>query len=265
MNKYTECYNKYEGDTNYKLEEELYNKFYVYVKENYNKEYYIKVCNLYRDKTINNIVHTMCFFDDKLKNWIKENIINKVNKKHLIQLFIQVLNNSLIINDISVTKCYMMSFIDSGLIKNITLDNNIFIITTLDDREIRFTKILVTKEEINDYLQKCHIYSYNLLKSMGEHSSFANSVTILDKNLFNETLYHTFLVYDNVVNDMARNILMSYEDYMYLFEPNIILDINGKTLLDNIDKLNKEDEDFRNSDHFEILKYAMYKQMNSKR
>ena len=156
----------------------------------------------------------------------------------------------------------MKSLVDTGLVKSIKLKNNIFILKTLDNRKIKFTKLLDTLDEVNRFKKNCHSSSFIIMNKL--NSNDTNCVTILEKDVFYNERYHSFLVHNNMVNDYARNILISFDDYMFLFEPNVIYNENSEIVLRNIIELNSSDMEFRKTEYCYLLKYAINKQIYSK-
>ena len=265
MDKYKIIFNEYEGKWENKAEESklMYTKrFYDYILDEYGYNELEAQKSKLGDAVIENVICNFSIYKDEVQQWFKENIMNNLNKENIILSFMQYLNNELVNNNANNIKELMKSFISTGLIKNIEFINNMFVITTLNAKKIKFGKLLKTKEEIDIFAGKCHGICYEFIKRNENISSEMQSVTILEKNLYGYTRYHSFLVWNNTVYDFARNILISYENYKDLFNNEIINCIRGDELLKVIKQLETADKEFKANNGYRVLKLALHKQIN---
>lgn len=242
------------------------NKFYMvklfgyYTKNTYQD--FIKKINEPGALFIKWQILNMSLMEEKHRKWFIKHILNNLNKKELIYMFMQNLCDELIFNDDEFRRTIMSSFLLTNLIKDIELKNNIYKLTMNNNEIIHFTKLLNTKEDIKKYANRCHEISYNYFKN-NANSKNECSVTVLEKGLYKNTRYHTFIVKNNYVYDYARNLIMKYDDYNRLFKPEIISYIDGKEMIQKIDKLDKENTEFTKSKKIKVLKYAIHTKINS--
>ena len=75
--------------------------------------------------------------------------------------------------------------------------------------------------------------------------------------------YHTFVLCNNIVNDFAHNIVMSFDNYKLLYNPNIVSFASAKKAFRDIEKLKNKDSEF-NDGNCELLNYAIHKQLRKK-
>lgn len=234
-------------------------------------KYYLHVLNKsgYKDfkivvgKNINFIIITLNMMPDYLQEWIINNVINCVNHQSLMLTYIYCLNYFLTTKEYGEVLSVMNSFKKSGIIKDIKLDknNNTFQMETLDGKLIKFMPEFSNAENIDACRKKCHEVVEYLCKKINN----IYAVTGIMKNYFGKTYYHSFVVKDNVVHDFAQNIVMNYDSYKELFGCKVIMNIEGKQLLKNINILRARDMEFKQNEMFDILKYAMHKQMKKEK
>lgn len=123
---------------------------------------------------------------------------------------------------------------------------------------MKFTSINDDPEQIDEANGQCHGITYFILKENKCKKMYA--VTILMDNLFGDKQYHTFIVYNNIVNDFAHNIVMNFDNYKKLYKPEIISYTSAKKVYRDIEKLNGKDDTFTNG-RCELLNYAIHKQL----
>lgn len=199
-------------------------------------------------------------FDDKLQDWIVENIIKVLSKDSVIKLYMEHLCNTLFY-DSKYTILSMESFKRSGLIKDIRLKGKTFNLITLDDKSIKFKPSLRTLEEKDLYNGQCHKIVYSFFKN--DDVSDFDVVTILENTLYNYTRYHSFLYSDGHVFDLARNVVMKYSDYEELFNYDVLVQENGYSVINRINELEESNKSFAKFKKCKILKYAIHNQINS--
>ena len=263
MNKYNKKFHSVENEriiTKYqKLSLAASVKFYVL--SNYRVE---DLYNLLSSDSHETLVYSFFELDNrprKFVEWMKTNILPELNKGALISLFIQNLTNNLIAEDIETINYLMESFKLTGLIKNIKLEKNVFHMTLLNGKIVKFTKRLDDIEQVKQYRCNCHSVSYQYFSRMFLDDVETYCVTIIEKGLYNKDRYHTFLLHDGIVHDLSRNFAMKYDDYKELFNFKILNFVNGRQMLKNIENLKNRDLEFKKSDICDVLKYAMHKQM----
>lgn len=201
----------------------------------------------------------------KFVEWMKINILPKLNKGALISLFIENLTNNLIVEDLEAINQLMESFKLTGLIKNIKLEKKVFHMTLLNGKIVKFTKRLDDIEQVKQYRCNCHSVSYQYFSRMFLDDTETYCVTIMEKGLYNKDRYHTFLLHDGIVHDLSRNFAMKYDDYKELFNFKILNFVNGRQMLKNIERLKNKDLEFKKSNVCDVLKYAMHKQLKKEK
>ncbi len=267
MNKYDRYWHSTEG-IHLKLSKLKRKKFeiilYKYFFENYGFKGLLESYKIKDEDFAKEIIIGINFFNEDIQKWVRENILNRLNSKDIICRFIINLANSATKNDEKLATQFAECFVKTKLIKGISCEDGIFKIKTLDGRIISFSKRLNSEEEIDMMRSNCHqIMGDYFKKFQDDNDSYC--MTILDRGLYGEPMYHSFLLYHGIVNDYARNFIMSWEDYKYLFNPEVIMCIPGKQLLGNLERLNKKDKDFNDSKMCAVLKYALNKQMKKEK
>lgn len=254
-------YNKYTNIEFFKLVFKLYK--YLLLKGDIKN---LKEINYFTNEkaNINEIIplilFNLCFVDEELVKWIKENIINKLDTGAVMTIYIQNLCNQVTTNNTKILNSLMESFKRTGIIKNIEFNEKHFIITTLDNEIIKFSNQLKDEEQMREYSGMCHQISYEYFK-YNPNDNIASFITIIEKNLVNNPRYHSILLYKTNINDLSRNIHIKFEDYIKLFKPKIVLNINGQELVKKIEELNNTDNEFKTSTKCNGLKYAMSKEL----
>ena len=81
--------------------------------------------------------------------------------------------------------------------------------------------------------------------------------------LLGDKQYHTFIVYNNIVNDFAHNIIMNFDNYKLLYKPTIISFSSAKKAFRDIEKLKEKDSEFKDG-NCELLNYAIHKQLRKR-
>lgn len=263
MNKYDLYCFKYDSINKIKgniKDDILMIKYYNYILTHYGIKECIKSIKNEKRKTLKVFIVGYVLFDNELKSWIKENLIDTMNKDAIIKMFMEHICN------VSYNKKMLNVAIESfkliGLIKDIEYNDNMFIMTTLDSDKIKFMPSNKTKKEKELYKGECHNIGYSFFKVNNDVSEF-ECITILENTIHGYTRYHTFLYRDGLVYDLARNIIMKYSDYEKLFKFKILFKENGYKMLENIETLENKDNEFNKSNKHKVLKYAIYNQNKS--
>lgn len=260
--KYDKCYYENEGK-NLKVEnikaELLKLKYYIHVlnKAGFNDFKVVLGSN------INCIAIMLSMMNDYWQKWIVNNVINCVNKETLILTYINQLNCLLSIQDYNKIDIVINSFKKSGIIKDIKLNKNkdMFILQTLDDQYIKFTSEFRNEQDVKTANRHCHGFTEAAIKQYDN----IYAITVIMKNYFGKSYYHSFVVKDGIVHDFAQNTVMSFENYKKLFGCKIIMSIEGKQLLKNIERLKERDVEYKENKLCDVLKYAMYKQIKKEK
>ena len=219
----------------------------------------LKDFKLANDMSINCMVRTLSTVNGYWQEWIKKNVINIINPQILLLIYISCLNYFLTTQQYNEIESVMKSFKISGLIKDIKFDRNkgIFHLLTLNGESIKFTKQFTNENDILKYNKYCHAATEALCITQDN----VYAVTVMMKSYFDRDYYHSFIVKDGIVHDFAQNIVMSFKSYQKLFGCQIIMSMDGKQLLRNIERLKGRDNEYKENKMYDVLKYAMYKQM----
>lgn len=239
MNKYDKKFHSVENEsvnTKYK-KLSLASRVRFYMLNNYGVKYLPELMSYDNNETLVYNFFALEKQPSKFVDWMKTNILHKLNKQALISLFIQNLTNNLVAKDLETINQLMESFKLTELIKNIKLEKDVFYMTLLDGRTIKFTKRLDNVEQVKQYMCNCHNASYQYFSRMFLDDTETYCVTIIEKGLYNKDRYHTFLLNNGIVHDLSRNFVMKYDDYKELFDFKILNFIKGRQMLKNIENL----------------------------
>lgn len=260
MDKYALYCLKYENIHKIKSnikDEILMIKYYNFIFNHYGIKECIKSIKNEKRKTLKLFVVGYVLFNNELKKWIKENIIDIMEKDALIKTSIEHICN--VSYNKEMLKVAIESIKELGLIKDIEKKDNMFIMTTLDNDKIKFMPSNKTKKEKDIYKGECHNIGYNFFKTNNDVSEY-ECITILENTLYGYTRYHTFLYREGIIYDLARNVIMKYSDYEKLFKFKVLFKEIGYKMIKNIEELEQNDKEFKKSNYHKVLKYAMHNQ-----
>lgn len=212
---------------------------------------------------INGIVQTLSMVSNYWQKWIKNNVINCIDHQSLMLTYISCLNFFLTKEEYKEVENVMNSFKKSEIIKDIKLNKNkkIFQLQTLDNQYIKFAPEFNNEKDVQTANQQCHAFTE---AACIEYDNIY-ATTVIMKNYFEKSYYHSFIVKDGIVHDFAQNTVMSFENYKKLFGCKVIMSIEGKQLLRNIERLKERDIEYKKNEMLDVLKYAMHKQMKKGR
>lgn len=260
MDKYDELFEKYEGkwkkDT-VKTEKEYFKIISKFIEDNYEEIPNI-IEIILKENSVSFILSCLKVFPEDIQYWLKNNIITTLNKESIMFTYMQTLSNILISKEQTILRNVIDSFIASGLIKNIELVKDILIMTMPDNKKIKFTNIFDSKKEKDSALAECHNICYDIVKNLDNNINNVQCITILEKNMYGFSRFHSFIVREGIVYDYARNMIISFNNYQYLFNPQIISCTQGQELIENIKKIEETDEHFKNNNMCKVLKYAIH-------
>ena len=225
----------------------------------FNKLPIFKICLLSYADCFYYILENYSTFPDKLKDWVQNNIFNNINSSFLIIEYMIKLNDSLINNKENELNLIINSFKDTKLIKDITLNNNTksFCLISNEEETLHFKPCY--NENHEEYKQKCHKITYDLLKKSITDSEEVYGVSILIPTFYDIKEYHSFIVKNNKIIDPSHNIIADYDNYIKIIKPEILYYEDAKTILNNIDELYKDDS--FDKDMYKIVNYAISKQI----
>lgn len=185
MGIYTKYWYKTEGIN--RIKNKLINakytiKIYNYISKKYGVETAKKLYKDFDKNIIKRLIFGLWLFDKNLVEWIKNNIINKLNKESIIGSFIELLNNTLTTKDERLRNIYMKSLKLSGLVKDIEYKNTHYIIKTIDDKEIKISNIITKDETIDKVEGKCHLLAHEYILKHDKPNIYL--VTILEPSIY---------------------------------------------------------------------------------
>ena len=163
--------------------------------------------------------------------------LKKINSQFLTERYINLICNELQKKDYERVEILLKSFIYSDLVKSSELirqENQDYITLTLNDgSKINFSHIPLPYEFTHAYNGHCHeVTSYFVKVQPKKRRAIMTSL----KNHLYGNYYHSFMVNDDIVYDLSHNIMMSYRDYIKIFNPKVLVDERGDTLIKNIKK-----------------------------
>lgn len=269
MDKYNEYLNKTEvisKNKEYKKIKLILLKFKSYIIKYKDKEYIKTLLKMNCNNLFKVILVNYSLYNEELQNYIKENIFNKLNKESIINYYLIIICYFNTVKDIDNINKTINSFKATGLIKDIIYDdkNKLYILTTTDNKTIEFQSKIDDENDILEANANCHSIC-NFITKQNKELDLCICTILLD-NLVGEKCYHTFIVYENTVNDFAHNIIMNFDDYKELYNPTIITFENIQKVHEEIEEIKIQDSEFDNG-NAELLNYAIYKQLkkNNKR
>lgn len=265
MNKYDKFYNKNENKAKLTFDELLMEIMMNKIKVNdknykaYGKNYLYKILNLSK-------------YDNKVKSHIKK-LVSKCDTSFLYMSYIEAINYLLCevksknsINILFNLKTIENSFIESGLVKKISHkkdDNNILELVLPNNDVVMINPCIINQNLLDKISGECHNFSRFMLN----HDIYKNNndviiCTGIIKSLFGHKMYHTIIVDQGNAMDFVNNIQMPLEDYINIFDFDIINMQDKISFFATINMLNHDDIKFRDSNLNEPLKCTLNKQMN---
>jgi len=265
MNKYEELFKKNElkhNDYSSLRNEMLCKEFYRFILKTNGKETCLELYKKYKYNIVLEYILVFSLINKEYRKWILYNVFSNINKESLLSLFINILTDSYVMNEKELCNTLMKSMKMLSLVKKITYNDKMFILITNDNETIRFKNSCDSVEELEMNKNKCHTIVYELIKRECDKNKNdrCKIATILEKNLFNGTRYNSIIVFGNYINDFARNIVISLEDYKKLFKPEFILCNSAKDVIKSIDILEENNLEFKEANLCKVLKYAIHKQ-----
>lgn len=265
MNKYDKFYNRKEKKVKLVFDELLMEFMMNMIKvndRNYKvdgKNYSYKILNLSK-------------YDYEVKKHIKK-LISKCDTSFLYMSYIEVINYLLCevksknsINILFDLKTIENSFIESGLVKKITHkkdDNNILELVLPNNDAVVINPCIINQNLLDKISGECHNFSRFMLN----HDIYKNNndviiCTGIIKSLFGREMYHTIIVDQGNAMDFVNNIQMPLEDYINIFDFDIINMQDKISFFATVNMLNHDEIEFRDSNLNEPLKCTLNKQMN---
>lgn len=269
MNKYKKFYNKKFNKTKLVFDELLMEFMINNLKYKVNDKIY-KV----NDKKYLYMIFNLSKYDYEVKNNIKK-LISKCDKSFIYMIYIEAINYLLCkvksknsVNILFDLKTIEDSFIETGLVKKISheKDYNYKLELVLPNNDVVMVKpCIINQNEIDNISDECHNFSRFMLN----YDVYKNNYDVMIctgfiKSLFGRKLYHTIIVDQGIAMDFVNNIQMPLEDYINIFDFDIINMQDKISFFATLNMLNYDDIEFKDSNLSEPLKCALNKQMNEK-
>lgn len=203
-------------------------------------------------------------FSDEMQQYLKNKIISKLNKNFLLKQYIVYTCDYLLSGEIKKANNILCSLNSIGYIKKYEIEENydryMVRLTMPDDSIVKFSNVPLEKEIMDAYKTNCHEVTSFFVRNQGkEEKQFV--VVALEKNILFGKHYHSFYVENDLILDMAHNVIMSWENYKKIFGSEILVYEKASDVIKNIDKLESSDKVFRDSNLLDLLKYGILKQI----
>lgn len=163
-------------------------------------------------------------FPVQMQNYLIKSILSKLNQGSLYDFYMRWSCNRLENKEFTELNDLLNSFIATGLVKSAVLtDNQAIKIILPDNTEVEYANVPIEKKLIDgcypQYNSYCHEATLYFLRN-GEACKAA--VVLEPLEIFGQ-YYHSFIVEDNIVYDLAHNIMMEYENYLKLVKPTVLV------------------------------------------
>ncbi len=226
---------------------------------------FVKFKDLNNELCLRMILYKFDKFNNNCQKYLMDKVINKINKNALYLLYIMDSSSALMKKDYEYLEEVLKSFVTIGLIKDVIISNNKdkIKITLPDNTDIIYSYIPLEKDILDELNGRCHGMTEYFLHEMDLKEKVKAAVVLEDNKCFGH-YYHSFVIINGNVFDYAHNIIMSYEDYLKVINPKVLICEDKDTILNSIENL-KNDKSFNKSSINDILKYAIYKNRELKK
>lgn len=224
---------------------------------------FIKFKELSNSLSLRLILNKLYKFSDD-ENKIVKKVLSRINKNFLYKFYIKTSCDLLLEKNFDILDEILKSFVATGLVKYARVSNPKAIIKIIlpDDTEVKYTHIQLDKELLDAYKGNCHMVTSVFLKNCERTNGAA---VVLENNELFGKYYHSFLLENGVMHDLAHNIMMKYEDYLKLINPTVLINGDKNTILNSIKELENNNKSFVDSEYVDLLKYAMNNQQSNLR
>lgn len=150
----------------------------------------------------------------------------------------------------------LKSFVSLELVKqaNYNEENKYISLVLNDDTIVNYLNIPLEQKLIDAYRTNCHAVSSDFLRRCDVTNNIA--VVLEDNELYGK-YYYSFVLQDDVVYDLSHKLVISYESYLKLIKPIVLIKKDRATFLKEILKLEETDKSYSKSKYVDVLKYAM--------
>ena len=178
-------------------------------------------------------------FSNETKKWCKKNIIDKINKNWLYEQFLMYCSNDLLNNESDSIMQIFKSFIELRLIDHAQIidveDHKVIEILIFTGDKVRFSHVPLEKELVDEYRGDCHAVTSTFMKKANINNT-QKVVVALENNELIGKGYHSFIVDNDIMYDLAHNVIMKYNDYLKLVKPEVLVYEDSNMVLDKIKK-----------------------------
>ena len=201
-------------------------------------------------------------YNTELKNWVIYDVLPHITKETLISCYLIKLTDALMLKEEGKINSIMTSFREIGLIKDIELKENKIILTTKNNEVVKFKSLFNDKKGRNEFRSRCHSGCEFLINNHQSLKDDSAIITLMDTFIGKYPIYHSIILSKGkYVIDPARNLVMKLEDYKKLFKLDIIMSVDREKMLEEINRLQENDDDFNQSNLNNVLKLAINRQI----
>lgn len=212
------------------------------------------------------LIHRLNCFDENVISIVLDEL-QKSNhcKNSTLWSLLRNFNTAVLDDDQETMQNIVESAKILGIIQNIALekDCNYKLITTNNDN-ISFSYAWKTYKGAVDAIGQCHGFTRECLIERGNAPKCVAVVSKIPTH-FNHSTYHSYIIYNEKVYDLAMNLTMKQGDYYKLFSPTPIASFTQEEFNTTLEQLRSEDEDFESANIDDLLKCAMAKQMKKEK
>lgn len=246
--------------------EQQYKETTKLINNELKKQYSLKVSG---NEIDNDYLHSICLnfhlYSPKLKQWINKKVLPYFTNETLISYYLIHLTDALMLQDKSQLNVLMSSFKEIGLIKDIKLCHNNFILITNDNEVIKLKNFFNDESVRQQFKNRCHSGCEFLIRNEANLGEGSYIITIKDRFVGKKPIYHSIILTGKgYIIDPARNMLIKLEDYKKLLKPQVIMLMTKEQMLKEIEILKEIDEQFSQSKLNNVLKLAINNQNSRK-
>lgn len=213
---------------------------------------------------LNSICFNFHLYNPNLKKWIKTNVFSNFTEQTIISCYLLRLTDALMLNETNKINSLINSFKSTDLIKDIKINNNKIILITNNKDKIKIKNVFDFEDIRHQFSGRCHSGCEYLIINDPKLKNNSQIITLRDRYIGKFPIYHSVILFKNkYIIDPARNLIMSFSDYKKLFNLDIIMIVDRKTMLQEIEELKEKDSDFNQSSMNNVLKLAINRQIKN--
>ena len=104
-----------------------------------------------------------------------------------------------------------------------------------DETKVKFTYITLEEKLTNEYNGHCHQVTQYFVK---DKPNQRRAIVLYRENELFGKYYHSFIVENGLVYGLTHNIVISYKDYIQIFDPKILVNELGTELINSMKNMN---------------------------